>query len=189
MFNSCEYIISAVSKEQYPNTNHLPEFVFLGRSNVGKSSFINALTNQKKLAYTSQVPGKTKTMNFFLINKKFFLVDAPGYGYVKQGREKITTFGSLIDQYLINNINLIRAFLLIDTKIGPTEDDLLMLNYLRYLNIPFTIVSTKADKIGTTLLYRHLKYIYEKMNITESELVVTSSEKREGFERIYQLLK
>jgi len=189
MFKSCEYIISAVSKEQYPNHEQLPEYVFLGRSNVGKSSFINALTNQKKLAYTSQVPGKTKTLNFFLINKKFYLVDAPGYGYVKHGREKIATFGSLIDQYLLGNRNLKLAFLLFDTKVGPTGDDVLMLNYLRYLKIDYIVVATKSDQIGSTLLYRHLKRIYEKLAITEKELIVTSSKEKMGFEKIHDLLK
>ncbi|MGD9887214.1 MAG: ribosome biogenesis GTP-binding protein YihA/YsxC [Bacilli bacterium] len=189
MFSSCEYIISAVSKEQNPNHTQFPEYVFLGRSNVGKSSFINALTNQKKLAYTSQTPGKTKTMNFFLIDKKFYLVDAPGYGYVKKGRANMATFGSFIDQYLIDNRNLKLVFLLVDTKVGPTEDDILMADYLRYLTINFVIIATKSDKIGSTLLSRHLKNICEKLNISEKALIVTSSQRKMGFDRIYELLK
>jgi GTP-binding protein len=189
MFQSCEYIISAVSKEQYPNKENFPEFVFLGRSNVGKSSFINALTNQKKLAYTSQTPGKTKTMNFFLINKSFYLVDAPGYGFVRHGREKIQTFGSFIDDYLKNNINLKKAFLLIDTKVGPTQDDLLMAEYLRYLHIYFAVIATKSDKVGTTLLYGHIKNICEKMNINYDQIIVTSSAKRTGFDQVREMLK
>ena len=119
-FKTCEYVISAVSKSQNPNKNNLPEFVFLGRSNVGKSSFINALTNRKTLAKTSSKPGKTRTMNFFLIDEALYLIDAPGYGYANQSYGTRLDFGNYIEEYMHGNENLKICFLLVDTKVGPT---------------------------------------------------------------------
>ena len=135
MFKKCEYVISAVKKEQYPNRNNLPEFVFLGRSNVGKSSFINAFTERKMLAKTSSKPGKTRTMNFFLIDDEFYLVDAPGYGYANKSYGTRLDFGDYIEEYLRDNLNLKACFLLVDTKVGPTKDDVLMYDYSSSLGI------------------------------------------------------
>ena len=126
MFETCEYVISAVNKSQYPNKDYLPEFVFLGRSNVGKSSLINALTKRKMLAKTSSKPGKTRTMNFFLIDKMFYLIDAPGYGYDSRTYGERQDYGKYIEECLFENENLKVTFLLIDTLVGPTNDDLLM---------------------------------------------------------------
>lgn len=186
MFEKCEYIISATSKKQYPNNNNLPEYAFLGRSNVGKSSLINAITRRKLLAHTSSKPGKTQTINFYLIDDSFYFVDVPGYGYASKGIETRIAFGTYIEEYLKDNPNLKYIFLLIDTKVGPTKDDLLMYEYLSYVKVPTIIVATKSDKIGTTLLMRHIKNIKEKLNT--DKVITTSAEKKKGIEEIINLL-
>lgn len=186
MFETCQYIISAVRKNQFPNKDSLPEYVFLGRSNVGKSSLINAITNRKLLARTSGKPGKTQAINFFLIDEKFYLVDVPGYGYARSGLETRMNFGTYLEEYLIDNPNLKIAFLLVDTKVGPTSDDILMFEYLKHLRIRVIILATKSDKIGTTLLYRHIKAIKEKLKT--NDVIVTSSEKKTGIRDIHDLI-
>lgn len=188
-FKSCEYIISAVKKSQYPNKNNLPEFVFLGRSNVGKSSFINAITNRKTLAKTSSKPGKTQTMNFFLIDEKFYLVDAPGYGYANKSYGTRMDFGNYIEEYIHDNDNLKVCFLLVDTKVGPTKDDILMYEYLVYHNLNVCVITTKCDKVGTTLLLKHKKIIKEKLNIDNNKIYMTSSLNKKGFEEIISLIE
>lgn len=187
MFEKCQYIISAVAKEQFPNKKGLNEYVFLGRSNVGKSSLINAITNRKLLAYTSSKPGKTQTINFYLIDDQFYLVDVPGYGYASRSINQRVEFGKYIEDYLTNNPNLKHAFLLVDTKVGPTKDDILMFDYLQYLNIPTIIVTTKADKIGSTHLHRHLKDIKTKLGGYD-RIIDTSSVKKTGINKIIELL-
>ena len=138
-------------KAQYP-VHEGCEFVFLGRSNVGKSSLINALCNRKKLAYTSSVPGKTIALNFYHINNSFMFVDVPGYGFAKRGLEERLKFGKMIEEYLHERAQLKLAFLIIDARINPTEDDCLMLNYLRHYNIPTLVLATKTDKLKTVSL-------------------------------------
>ena len=189
MFDSCEYIISATSKKQFPNISNYPEFVFLGRSNVGKSSFINALTNRKNLARTSSKPGKTIAINFFEIDKKFYLVDVPGYGYASRGMDTRQDFGKYIEEYLDNNKNLKIAFLLVDTKVGPTKDDKLMFEYLKYLNLNIKIVSTKSDKIGVTKLASQKKMIASSLGIPTNDVILTSAETKNGFLEVNELLK
>lgn len=188
MYQKCEYIISAVSKAQFPNKTGLSEYVFLGRSNVGKSSLINAITGRRLLAHTSSKPGKTQTINFFLIDDAFYLVDVPGYGYAIRSREKRLDFGSYIESYLKNNPNLKIAFLLVDTKVGPTADDLMMYDYLKYFNIKIKVIATKADKVGKTLILRHRKQIKEKLNLSNEDLIMTSSKTKMGIEEIRKLL-
>ena len=182
MFELCEYVISAVKKNQYPNKEGLPEFVLLGRSNVGKSSLINALTGRKMLAKTSSKPGKTRTMNFFIIDKKFYLVDAPGYGYASRTYGERVDYGKYIEEYLFNNPNLKVAFLLIDTLVGPTSDDILMHDFLMYHHIPTMVLCTKQDKVGTTKLTERKKNIFNKLKITKEDAIFTSSEKKYGFD-------
>lgn len=186
MFNKCEYVISAVSKKQFPNNNNLNEYVFLGRSNVGKSSLINAITNRKILARTSSKPGKTRALNFFIIDDKFYLVDVPGYGYASTGINQRLDFGGYLEEYLTDNPNIKAAFLLVDTKVGPTKDDILMFEYLKFLKINIVILTTKADKIGTTHLHRHLKEITKKLNTTN--IIPTSSETKLNIDKIHEIL-
>ena len=138
---------TAVRISQYP-TDEKDEFLLVGRSNVGKSSFINSLICRKNFARTSAKPGKTQTLNFYLVNDNFYLVDVPGYGYASVNKETQKKFGLMIEEYLINRKNLKRVFMLVDYRHKPTEDDILMYNFLKYYNNNVTIVATKYDKVN-----------------------------------------
>ena len=187
-FNKCEYVISTTNRKQSPNKNNLPEFVFLGRSNVGKSSFINALTGRKSLAKTSQKPGKTKTMNYFNIDDLFYLVDAPGYGYASRSYGSRLDFGDYIEDYLIDNPNLKIVFLLVDTFVGPTKDDILMYEYLIYHKLNVKIIATKMDKVGSSKILSYKKNIKEKLNTSNDNIYLTSSNEKKGFVEINELM-
>ena len=187
-FSKCEYIISTTNRSQSPNTENKPEFVFLGRSNVGKSSFINALTNRKALAKTSGKPGKTRTMNYFNIDDLFYLVDAPGYGYASRSYGSRIDFGDYIEDYLNNNPNLKITFLLVDTFVGPTKDDILMYEYLKYHKLEVKIIGTKMDKVGRSKVLSYKKIIKEKLNAKNEDIYLTSSVERKGFDEINILM-
>ena len=186
MFKKSEYIISTAKLNQSPNKNNLSEFIFLGRSNVGKSSLINALTGRKLLAYTSSKPGKTIALNYYLIDEEFYFVDAPGYGYAAKSIDKRINFGDSLEEYLTKNDNLKMVFLLVDTKVGPTKDDMLMYEYLKYLNVPFIIVATKSDKIGSTLVFRAVKEIKNKIN--DAQIIVTSANTKKGIDEVEAII-
>lgn len=186
MFDKCEFITSTTNRKQSPNKSNLNEFVFLGRSNVGKSSIINAVTRRKLLAKTSSKPGKTITLNYFLIDDKFYLVDVPGYGYASRSKDQREGFGASIEDYLINNPNLKIAFLLVDTKVGPTKDDILMYNYMMHYGINIQIITTKADKVPTTLRFKAIKEIKQKLQ--NDNIIVTSAEKKMGINEIVELI-
>lgn len=189
MFDKCEYIISAVRKDQYPNFQGYSEFVFLGRSNVGKSSFINAIAKRKSLAYTSGKPGKTQTLNFYLIDGAFYLVDVPGYGYASRSIKDRLYFGEMIEEYLEHNLNLKMAFLLVDARHEPSQDDKLMYKYLKHMNAPVTVIATKMDKIGKTHLQKHEKMIKKALELAENDkMIMTSSEKRTNLDSVYAVL-
>lgn len=147
---------------KYPEPLY-PEFCIMGRSNVGKSSFINTLLGRKKMAYISQNPGKTQTINFYLINELFYLVDVPGYGYAKVSKKKREAFGKMIETYLTTREALKHVFLLIDSRHEPTSDDLLMVEFLQYINVPFTIIATKADKLSNNQQNAHLAKLNKKL--------------------------
>ena len=142
-----EIIISAVSSKQYPQ-DHLPELVLLGRSNVGKSSFVNTLIRRRNLARTSSQPGKTQTMNFYQINDLFRFVDMPGYGYARVSKKSREKWGVMIETYLQKRENLAGVFLLVDSRHEPSEDDELMFNWLTYHGLVPTVVMTKFDKLN-----------------------------------------
>ncbi|CCI80943.1 ribosome biogenesis GTP-binding protein YihA/YsxC [Lactobacillus hominis] len=144
--NSSEFVISAVSNKQYPKDD-LPEFALAGRSNVGKSSLINTITNRRKLARTSQQPGKTQTLNFYKINDALYLVDVPGYGYAKVSKKQREQFGEMIQDYLETRADLKGLILLVDARHDPTKDDINMFNYMTYLDLPILVVATKMDKL------------------------------------------
>lgn len=186
MIKSSQYIISAVSKDQYPNFNNWPEYVFLGRSNVGKSSIINALTQRKLLAHTSNKPGKTITLNFYLINDDRYFVDVPGYGYALRSQRQRFSFGGYIEEYLKTSKNIKYAFLLVDAKVGPTSDDLLMYDFLDHLQIPIIVVATKLDKIGTTHQFKAKKVILEKL--PKAQVVMSSSVTKAGINELLSYL-
>ena len=138
--------IIAVRRSQYPEDN-LSEFLLVGRSNVGKSSFINTLIERKNFARTSSKPGKTQTLNFYKVNDKFYLVDVPGYGYASVSKDTQKKFGLMIEEYLKERPNLKRVFMLIDYRHKPTEDDILMYEFLKYYNLDITIVQLNMIKL------------------------------------------
>lgn len=166
--------IIAVRQSQYPDDKK-PEFLLVGRSNVGKSSFINTLIERKNFARTSSKPGKTQTLNFYLVNDTFYLVDVPGYGYASVSKDKQRKFGLMIEEYLKNRPNLKEVFLLIDYRHKPTEDDVLMYEFLKYYNLDITIVATKYDKISKNNRLKQDKLIKDTLKFSESDDFVTFS--------------
>ena len=183
---SVEFTTSAVRRSQYP-TDKKCEFLLVGRSNVGKSSFINTLVNRKSLARISSIPGKTQTLNFYLINETFYLVDVPGYGFAKVSKQLKNKFGLIIEDYLKERDNLKMVFMLIDFRHKPTNDDVLMYNYLKYYNIPVTIVATKSDKVSKNSYDKNKKIIKETLNLIESDdLVLFSSVLKEGKKEVHE---
>lgn len=172
--NSVELSISAVRQSQYP-TDNKPEFLLVGRSNVGKSSFINSIIERRNYARTSSKPGKTQTLNFYNVNNDFYLVDVPGYGYASVSKERQQKFGMMIEEYLTNRENLKEVFLLIDFRYKPTNDDLLMYNFLKYYDLSVTIILTKVDKIGRTLREKQLQLIKDTLNIKEEDKYILFS--------------
>ena len=179
---SAELIISAIRRSQYP-TDNLPEFMLVGRSNVGKSSFINLIANNKKLARISSTPGKTRNLNFYLFNKKFYFVDVPGYGYANVSKREQKKFGLMIEEYLEKRENLKMTFMLVDSRHKPTEDDLLMYRFLKYYNLPVTIIATKTDKLSGTKKDKSKKIILETLNLEKDDnLIMISNITKEGRE-------
>ena len=166
--------IIAVRRSQYPKDNK-SEFLLVGRSNVGKSSFINTLIERKNFARTSSKPGKTQTLNFYLVNDRFYLVDVPGYGYASVSKDKQKKFGLMIEEYLKNRPNLKHVFLLIDYRHKPTEDDTLMYEFLKYYNLDITIVATKYDKISKNNRLKQDKLIKDTLKYSEDDEFVTFS--------------
>lgn len=183
--NSVELAISAVRESQYPTDNKI-EFLLIGRSNVGKSSFINTIINRKSFARTSATPGKTQTLNFYKVNDEFYLVDAPGYGFAKVRNSLKKKFGLIIENYLKARNNLQMVFLLIDFRHKPTEDDILMYEYLKYYNIPVTIVCTKLDKVSKNNHEKNKKIIMKELKLeSEQNLILFSSITKNGKNEIY----
>ena len=181
--NSINQPVTAVRKSQYP-IDLKPEFLLVGRSNVGKSSFINALVNRKNFARTSATPGKTQTLNFYLINDNFYLVDVPGYGYAKVSKKLKSKFGMIIEDYLEERENLKHVFMLIDFRHKPTSDDVMMYEFLKYYNIPLTIVATKADKVKKSSYDKNKKIILATFGINDEDLILFSTVLKIGKEEV-----
>ena len=180
--------VIAVRTSQYP-TDLKPEFLLVGRSNVGKSSFINALIGRKNYAKTSSTPGKTQTLNFYICNDKFYLVDVPGYGYAYVDKATQKKFGLMIEEYLKTRENMRLVFMLVDSRIKPTEDDILMYNYLKYYHVPVTIVATKYDKIKANQRDKNLKIINSTLNLDDNDKIVYfSSITKKGKDEIYNII-
>lgn len=169
-----EFIISAVRKNQYPKEG-LEEIAFVGRSNAGKSSLINVLVNRKKLAKTSSTPGKTRLVNFFLINKKFYFVDLPGYGYAKISKSQKSDWKQIIESYLIKRKQLKAIILILDSRHKPTSDDITMYKWIIYYNYKAIIVATKVDKISKNQLAKNIKIIRETLNLEPKDKLFTFS--------------
>lgn len=183
---SVELKVSAVRRSQYP-TDEKPEFLMVGRSNVGKSSFINTLINRKNYARTSSNPGKTQTINFYLVNDSFYLVDAPGYGYANLNKTKQRKFGLMMEDYLMNRKNLKQVFMLIDFRHKPTSDDIMMYNFLKYYKLPVTIVATKTDKIGITSQQKQRNSILADLDlVVGDEFVMFSNITKLGKDEVYK---
>lgn len=186
--DSVELTNIAVRTSQYPKEDKI-ELLLVGKSNVGKSSFINTLLCRKNFARTSSKPGKTQTLNFYLVNDAFYLVDVPGYGYASLSKSQQKKFGLMIEEYITDRKSLKLVFLLIDFRHKPSENDLLMYNYLKYYNIPVTIVATKYDKVKSSLKEKQEKLIYSTLNIKdEDNLVLFSSITKKGREEIYRII-
>lgn len=181
--------IIATRRSQYP-TEGKPEFLLVGKSNVGKSSFINAILSRKNLAYTSSRPGKTQTLNFYGVNDSFYLIDVPGYGYSAVDKKTQAKFGMMIEEYLEKREELKRVFMLIDYRHKPSEDDLLMYNFLKYYNLPVTVVATKADKVPGSQKQKNLKVILDTMDLViGDDLVVFSSNTKLGVKEVIKKIE
>jgi GTP-binding protein len=190
IINSAEFITSAVDKKQYPS-KLVPEFAFIGRSNVGKSSLINMLINRKLLARTSGTPGKTRTLNFFCINNEFNIVDMPGYGYAKISKKIRDEFQSIIYNYLKNRESLIYTIILIDSRHKPLASDLNFIESCAEYEIPFIIVFTKIDKLTKNLLNSNIsEYKKQLLNIFEELPIffLTSSVTKESREELLSFI-
>ena len=187
--NKVDLVISAVRRSQYP-TDNKPEFLLVGRSNVGKSSFINTLINRKNYARTSSSPGKTQTINFYLVNDQFYLVDAPGYGFAKLGKAKKKKFGLMMEDYLTNRENLKQVFMLVDFRNKPSSDDIMMYNFLKYYKIPVTIVATKSDKIGITKHQAQRNLLMNDLDlVVGDDFVVFSNITKAGKSEVYEKIE
>ena len=181
--------VIATRRSQYPSEGR-PEFLLVGRSNVGKSSFINAILSRKNLAYTSAKPGKTQTLNFYDVNHQFYLIDVPGYGYAATDKKTQAKFGMMIEEYLEKRDVLKRVFMLIDFRHKPTEDDLLMYNFLKYYNLPVTVVATKAAKVGGSKKAKNLKVILDTLDlVVGDDLVVFSSVTKLGVKEVLKKIE
>ena len=182
-----EFIISAVSEKQYPE-DALPEIVLLGRSNVGKSSFVNTLISRKNLARTSSQPGKTQTMNFYQINDTFRFVDMPGYGYAKVSKKEREKWGQMIEDYLHHRENLAAVFLLVDCRHEPTEDDRLMFDWLAYYNMVPFVVMTKYDKLSKTRQRKAKDNIAKTFNIRPGDVIPFSAVSKAGKNEAWEVI-
>ena len=188
---SAEFVISNTDVRKCPPTT-CPEYVFIGRSNVGKSSLINMLTGRKGLAMTSATPGKTLLINHFLINKNWFLVDLPGYGYAQRGKKAQEQIKRIIESYILHREQMTCLFLLIDSRLPPQAIDLAFIEWLGENWIPFAIVFTKADKVSNEKLGNNIKTYLNKLKEQWEELppyFITSSEKRMGREEILDYIE
>lgn len=187
--NKADIVISAVSPEQYPSTG-LPEIALAGRSNVGKSSFINTLINRKGLARTSGKPGKTQTLNYYIIEDSFYFVDVPGYGYAKVSKTERAKWGQMLETYFTQREPLKAALSVVDLRHPPTADDIQMYEFLKYHSIPVIVIATKADKIPRGKWNKHIKITKDALNLREEdEFVLFSSETGEGKDKAWSLIE
>ncbi len=183
---SATFVVSVTDYHKCPPPV-LPEYAFIGRSNVGKSSLINMLTGQKKLAKTSNTPGKTQTVNHFLINEQWYLTDLPGYGYARTSKSAREKFGKMITSYLANRKNLLNTFLLIDSRLEPQKIDLEFMEWMADHGLPFSLVFTKADKLGVNRIKENIDAYCKVLLNTWEELpprFITSSEDQTGKEEL-----
>jgi len=179
----------AVKPSQYPPEN-LKEIAFAGRSNVGKSSLLNLITNRKKLARVSGSPGKTRTINFYIINDEFRVVDLPGYGYAKVSKSMSEGWGDMMETYLGNRPNLVKVIQLVDIRHAPSKQDVEMYNYLRHYGLDGIVVATKADKISRNQLPKHIKEIRQTLKLSlDDKVIPVSALKKTGYEELLDVME
>lgn len=182
---SSEMVVSAVNRNQYP-AEGIPEIALVGRSNVGKSSTINTLLNRRNFARTSQTPGKTRTINFFLINNEFYFVDLPGYGYAKIAKSEKEKWGTIMERYLQDREELCAIFLLVDIRHEPTNDDVMMYEWIKHFGYNCVVIATKADKISRGQYQKHMSIIRKKLQLEKDEKIIPlSSSKKTGVEDVW----
>ena len=187
--NNPKFEISAVSPKQYPK-NDMPQIVLVGKSNVGKSSFINTMINRKSLARTSSEPGKTRQINFYNIDGTFYFVDLPGYGYSKMSKQEQERVGSFIEQYLVKSKNIALVIFLVDIRHNPTENDRLMYDYIIRSGLPFIILANKADKIASTKVENTVKELQKQINpIGDIKMLPFSAEKKIYTEDVWNVIE
>lgn len=181
--------MSAVKPEQYP-TDGFPEFALAGRSNVGKSSFINKMINRKGLARTSSKPGKTQTLNFYKLNEAIFFVDVPGYGYAKVSKTEREAWGKMIETYITTREPLRAMLLIIDLRHKPSADDVMMYDFLKHYEIPTIVIATKADKIPKGKWQKHLKVVRDTLDLAKGdEIILFSSETGLGKDQAWNAIQ
>ena len=186
--HNAEIVLSAVSKAQYPQ-DEMPEIALAGRSNVGKSSFINTLLGRKNLARTSSKPGKTQQLNFYNIDDKLRFVDVPGYGYAKVSKTERAKWGKMIEEYLTSRDNLRAVVSLVDLSHDPSADDVQMYEFLKYYEIPVIVVATKADKIPRGKWNKHESAIKKKLQFEANDrFIIFSSETRQGYDQAWDAI-
>ena len=183
-----KFEISAVGPKQYPAGN-LPEIVLAGKSNVGKSSFINTMINRKGLARTSSEPGKTRQINFYNMDSKFYFVDLPGFGYSKMSHLEQEKVGKFIEEYLFTRKNIVCIIPLIDIRHAPSENDIMMFNYIKNINVPHIVLANKADKIAPTKVDSYVQDLRNSLEADESDIILPfSSEKKIYTETVWDIL-
>lgn len=187
IIKSAEYLTSVVSKDKILSNG--TDFAFVGRSNVGKSSLINNLVNQKKLCKTSSTPGRTRMINYFVINGTFRFVDLPGYGYAKAGKKNELIWANIMEDYLVNTSCLKRVFMLVDARISPTELDKKMLQFLFYYQIPLTVIATKCDKLPKSKISAYIQNIAKTLNLGKDNIIASSSEIGLGRDAILNIIE
>ena len=185
---SASFVTSLAQYHENPPIT-LPQLAVVGKSNVGKSSLINAFCNRKKLCKTSATPGKTRLINVFLINEQFHLVDLPGYGFAKVDKKEKERWGAMMDHYFQDSTHLMHVLLLVDIRHDPTQDDVAMAQYFRQMDIPFTVVATKADKISRGARMKQLAPICRQMLVQPWEVIVSSSEDNTGRDKLLELVE
>lgn len=186
--HNAEILLSAANKSHYPQ-DEIPEIALAGRSNVGKSSFINTLLNRKNLARTSGKPGKTQLLNFFNIDDKLRFVDVPGYGYAKVSKTERAKWGKMIEEYLTSRENLRAVVSLVDVRHEPSTDDVQMYEFLKYYEIPVIVVATKADKIPRGKWNKHESIIKKKLDFDKNDdFIVFSSVNKDGLDAAWDAI-